>query len=124
VRGLATFAKPDPYRSRLRLGDVVTDAMRWLPSTVAQSVTVEVVDDGVGISPAVIDRIFDPFFTTRAVGEGRGSGLGLSICRSIVEAHGGTITVESEVGRGSTLRVDLVPGPCDIRKRGLPPFWV
>ena len=74
---------------------------------------VEVIDDGVGISPAVIDRIFDPFFTTRAAGEGRGSGLGLAISRSIVEAHGGTITVASELGKGSTFRVELPAAPAE-----------
>jgi signal transduction histidine kinase len=95
----------------LRLADVVIDAMRWLPATVAKTATVEVVDDGVGIGPDVLDRIFDPFFTTRAVGEGRGSGLGLALSRSIVEAHGGTTTVESEPGKGSTFRVEVPAAP-------------
>ena len=111
VRDLATFANPDPHRSRLRLADVVIDAMRWLPATVAKTATVEVVDDGVGIGPDVLDRIFDPFFTTRAVGVGRGSGLGLALSRSIVEAHGGTTTVESEPGKGSTFRVEVPAAP-------------
>ena len=67
----------------------------------------EVVDHGSGIDPANLTKIFDPFFTTRSSGEGRGTGLGLSLCHAIVADHGGTITVESEVGEGSTFRVEL-----------------
>ena len=67
----------------------------------------EVVDQGTGIDPAILDRIFEPSFTTRSVGDGRGVGLGLSISHSIVAAHGGTPTVGSEVGKGSTFRMEL-----------------
>jgi PAS domain S-box-containing protein len=68
---------------------------------------VEVHDTGCGISADVLPRIFDPFFTTKPVGQG--TGLGLSICRGIVAALGGSIAVESEVGKGSVFRVTL-PG--------------
>jgi len=54
-----------------------------------------------------MDRIFEPFFTTKAVGEG--SGLGLSICRKIIEACGGTLSATSEVGRGSCFTLRLLP---------------
>jgi signal transduction histidine kinase len=74
---------------------------------------IEVQDRGVGIAPDVIDRIFDPFFTTRPAGQGRGTGLGLAICHAIVTDHGGTITVESEVGKGSTFRVELPAAPVE-----------
>jgi PAS domain S-box-containing protein len=65
----------------------------------------EVEDNGAGIAPDILGRIFDPFFTTRDVG--KGMGLGLSICHAIVTAHGGTLTVTSEVGKGSMFRVEL-----------------
>ncbi|MFT3915787.1 MAG: ATP-binding protein [Anaeromyxobacteraceae bacterium] len=65
----------------------------------------EVSDNGRGMSDELRQRIFDPFFTTRGVGEGMG--LGLSICHAIVTAAGGTISVESAEGRGSTFRVTL-----------------
>jgi signal transduction histidine kinase len=62
-----------------------------------------VADQGIGIKPAVMKKIFEPYFTTK----NNGSGLGLSIARQIAEAHGGAITVESEVRRGSRFRVLL-----------------
>jgi PAS domain S-box-containing protein len=71
----------------------------------------EVVDHGVGIDPAILDRVFEPFFGTRPVGEDRGAGLGLAICHAIVTAHGGTITVTSAPGEGSTFRVELPAAP-------------
>jgi signal transduction histidine kinase len=67
----------------------------------------EVVDQGVGIEPEILDKIFDPFFTTRNVGEGRGTGLGLAICHVIATSHGGSLTVTSELGKGSTFRLEL-----------------
>jgi signal transduction histidine kinase len=68
----------------------------------------DVIDHGKGIEPAVMARIFEPFFTTREVG--KGTGLGLSICHTIVISHGGTLTATSEVGKGSTFRVELPAG--------------
>jgi signal transduction histidine kinase len=70
-------------------------------------------DTGVGIDPAELPRIFDRFFRGSRASEARGSGsgLGLAIVRSIVEMHGGTVTVESRLGAGSTFRVTLPPNP-------------
>ncbi len=62
-------------------------------------------DDGPGIPPDVLERVFDPFFTTKPVGEG--TGLGLPVSRGIVESMGGELRLESEVGRGTTVFVDL-----------------
>jgi PAS domain S-box-containing protein len=70
-----------------------------------ERVVVEVSDTGAGIPPDVIGRIFDAFFTTKAVGVG--TGLGLAICQRIVTDMGGELTVESEVGKGTTFRVTL-----------------
>jgi len=67
--------------------------------------TVQIRDTGCGIPPEHLARIFDPFFTTK--GQGQGTGLGLSICHGIIERLGGTITVTSEVGKGSTFTVKL-----------------
>jgi len=66
-------------------------------------VEVEFADTGSGIPESVINKIFDPLFSTKA----KGVGLGLSVCKSILERHGGDIRVESEVGRGTTFMVYL-----------------
>jgi signal transduction histidine kinase len=62
-------------------------------------------DNGCGIAEDIRGKIFEPFFTTKAIGQG--TGLGLGICRSIVEQHGGTIAVTSAPGAGSEFRVTL-----------------
>ncbi|MEO8874291.1 MAG: ATP-binding protein, partial [Polyangiaceae bacterium] len=67
----------------------------------------EIRDSGPGISRDIQRRIFDPFFTTKAVGQG--SGLGLSICHSILRSFGGQISVDSTLGKGATFRVTLPP---------------
>ena len=66
---------------------------------------IDVEDSGPGIDPAIRDRVFDPFFTTKPVGHGTGQGL--SLARAIVRRHGGTITFDSEPGRGTTFTVFL-----------------
>jgi hypothetical protein len=68
---------------------------------------------GTGIPPAIRARIFDPFFTTKSVGVG--TGLGLSICLGTARGLGGDISVESELGKGSTFTVRLPPAPPGVR---------
>jgi len=69
-------------------------------------------DKGIGISAENLERIFDPYFSTKQVGTQKGMGLGLSICFSIIKKHGGDISVESEVGKGTivTIYLPAVPG--------------
>ncbi len=68
-----------------------------------QQIIVSISDTGEGIPKEVLDKLFVPFFTTRKTG----SGLGLAVTRRIVENHGGTISVESEAGEGTTFRIAL-----------------
>ncbi|MGE4298218.1 MAG: cache domain-containing protein [Desulfovibrionaceae bacterium] len=70
-------------------------------------VSLAVTDNGVGMKPVILKHIFEPFYTTRK--KTGGTGLGLSMSHSIVKAHGGTVTVKSAQGKGSTFRVFL---PC------------
>jgi len=82
-------------------------------------VQVTLADTGPGIPPEILPRIFDPYFSTKQRGEQRGMGLGLTVARSIVEKHGGTLTVASQPGEGTTVEITLpalspeapAPGP-------------
>jgi len=76
-------------------------------TTVAKADSVECIfeDNGAGIPAAVLPKIFDPFFTTKKVGEG--TGLGLSIVHKIIQGHGGSIRVTSNVGKGTRFVVEL-----------------
>lgn len=94
--------------------NLVTNAIDAIPETgrvvIAAKeqddlIEISVSDTGTGMSEQTAGRIFEPFFTTKDVG--KGSGLGLHICRSEVERHGGTIRVSSEIGRGTTFVVAL-----------------
>ncbi len=79
-------------------------ASEWPPTlTQGNYAMLTVADNGVGIPPQVLTHIFDPFFTTKA--QGKGTGLGLSVVHGIVKRHGGAITVESEVGKGTIFKV-------------------
>ena len=92
----------------VRLEDVELDSdfsARYPDVKPGPYVKLTVSDTGHGMSPEVLERIFDPFFTTKAK-EG-GTGMGLSVVHGIVKNHGGTITVYSEPGEGSTFNVFL-----------------
>ena len=82
--------------------------VRLSTSQEGREVRVVVADTGRGIAQENLPRLFDPFFTTKA--RGLGSGLGLSICRDIVQAHGGRIEVKSAPGQGSRFAVYLPIG--------------
>lgn len=77
------------------------------PSSVG--VAVDIADTGPGIPDHVLPKIFDPFFTTREVGQG--TGLGLSMSHSIVQAHGGELKVKTVPGEGATFTIDLPQAP-------------
>jgi signal transduction histidine kinase len=79
------------------------------PGAPPRTVVVEVSDRGPGIDRAEQPRLFEPFFRGRLAREAQvpGSGLGLAVVRRIVEAHGGTVHLESQPGQGSTFRITL-----------------
>lgn len=68
-------------------------------------VQIEFADTGVGIRPEILSRVLEPFFTTKE--EGKGTGLGLPICRRVIQEHRGTLDISSTLGKGTTIRIVL-----------------
>jgi signal transduction histidine kinase len=89
-------------------GGTLTIATAWAPDTETIQITVE--DTGVGMTEETLRRAFDLFFTTKA----EGTGLGMAIARSVIDLHGGELTVQSTPGRGTRVRVTL---PADAGPR-------
>lgn len=85
-------------------GNAATNSIHVVTYQEDATVVVAVEDTGGGMSKTQLSRIFEPFFTTKA---DRGTGLGLPICRTIVDEHGGELDVRSELGRGSRFSVRL-----------------
>ena len=77
--------------------------LRITAAMVGKQVILNVNDTGQGISQEEMPRIFEPFFTTKA----KGTGLGLALCKKVVEEHGGSIEVQSVVGHGTTVSVSI-----------------
>jgi len=112
----------DPHQLQQVVVNLITNAQQALRDVVAprqlrlttgvdaaqRRMTLEVTDTGLGMSPDVQARIFEPFFTTKP--PGIGTGLGLPLCQSIIEDHGGTLRCTSQVGQGTTFWVDLPVG--------------
>ena len=88
-------------RDAMPAGGSVTIATKNLPNAVSLVVT----DTGTGMTDEIKDRVFEPFFTTKD--PGKGTGLGLSTVYGIVNQSGGTVTVDSELGRGTTFSIKL-----------------
>lgn len=72
---------------------------------IEDSVEIEISDTGAGIPEENIGKLFDPFFTTKDVG--KGTGLGLAISYGIIKEHKGTISVKSELNKGTTFRIKV-----------------
>ncbi|HET9666818.1 MAG TPA: HAMP domain-containing sensor histidine kinase, partial [Desertimonas sp.] len=115
----------DPPRIGQVVANLVGNAVKFTPRGGSVRVSVEptpdgaridVVDTGVGIDPSELPHIFDRFYRGSRANEARGagSGLGLAIVRSIVDIHGGTVTVESGAGSGSRFTVRLPQDPRNV----------
>jgi CheY-like chemotaxis protein len=89
----------------LQAGEVVTLPM-------GKYVRISITDSGIGIAAEHLDKIFTPYFTTKQ----KGSGLGLATSYSIIKKHNGLLTVESEIGRGTTFRIYLPASEKDVSK--------
>jgi signal transduction histidine kinase len=118
----ADAALPAVLADRDRLEQVITNllsnALKYTPADsvvrvrarhLENVVRVSVMDQGPGIPPNQLERIFDRFYQLE--GSKKGSGLGLTICRALIEQHGGRIWVESELGKGSQFHFELPVAP-------------
>jgi signal transduction histidine kinase len=110
-RGIGSFTA-DERRVRQVLFNLLANAVSFSPggSTVtllaerrADAVVFSVTDRGPGIPPEVLEKVFDWFETHSLGSHHRGTGIGLSLVRSFVELHGGTVTITSVVGEGTTV---------------------
>ena len=87
-----------------RQGDrILTIGTEYLPQK--GSISVSFKDTGVGIPPENLSKLFEPFFSTKK--KGKGVGLGLSVAYGIIQEHGGSIQVQSEVGKWTTFNMEL-----------------
>lgn len=107
--------------------NIISNALKYSKKEVAPVITVEqvekedyveisITDNGIGFDSAYAEKVFQPFQRLRN-GNKEGSGIGLTICKKIVEAHGGTISVKSKPGEGSRFHVRLAKTPQTVRSR-------
>jgi len=125
---------PTVRADRVRLGQVmdnlISNAIKFTPaggrvgltvSMVGQEAMIVVADSGMGMTPEDQQRLFTRFFRTKAAAKIQGTGLGLSITKAILDAHNGSISVESELGRGTRFTV-TVPAHTPREQDALPTF--
>jgi two-component system, cell cycle sensor histidine kinase and response regulator CckA len=103
----AREATPPGGMVSIRAENVVLESQEIPALPPGQYVRVSIADRGGGIAKEVLPKIFDPYFTTKQRGDQQGLGLGLTICHTVIHKHGGAITVESEVGVGTTFHIHL-----------------
>ena len=102
---------PEGESARLEYNPLVTITTRSAAVPLSggqgasEAIEITISDNGIGMSPETIDKVFQPFFTTKPTGSGKG--LGLSLSYDIIKAHGGEITVNSELGKGTTFIIEL-----------------
>ncbi|MEV7007365.1 ATP-binding protein [Streptosporangium sp. NPDC051022] len=137
VDGAALIVYGDEVRLRQVVGNLMTNALTHTPDGTPVRVTlagqdgmavVEVADEGPGLSAEQCERVFERFYRVdssrgRRTPEDGGSGLGLAIVAAMVEAHGGAVAVDSDLGKGSTFRVTLplAPESADLWPPSPPP---
>lgn len=105
-------AMPNGGTLSLAIGDAQRPAIDDPNGSARDYVSVEVVDQGIGIDGSVVSKVFDPFFSTK--NERGGTGLGLSVAQGIAREHDGWISVQSELGHGSSFKVFLPKPTRDI----------
>jgi len=100
-------AMPNGGIVEIKAENVIINEEDDLPLKEGKYVKISIDDNGIGIAKENLSKIFDPYFTTKQMGTQKGTGLGLAICHSIIKNHDGYITVESQVGVGTTFYIYL-----------------
>jgi len=114
----SVVATLDPFQIMEVMSNIIANAVQAIPAegggTVALSaravdgmLRILVSDTGAGIDPDILPHVFEPFFTSKS----KGTGLGLSLCKELVSLHNGSINIESEPGKGTTVTVVLPLSP-------------
>ncbi|HBA85007.1 MAG TPA: hypothetical protein DCZ95_13010 [Verrucomicrobia bacterium] len=108
IRNIALNAReamPKGGMISVQAANVVSTARKNVPLPPGAYIRVSITDRGEGIPKELLPKIFDPYFSTKQRGTQKGMGLGLAICHSVVQKHGGTIEVESKSGVGTTFHL-------------------
>ncbi|MCX5807196.1 MAG: PAS domain S-box protein [Proteobacteria bacterium] len=103
----ARESMPDGGYVNISIDNTAITSKDNIPQSEGRYVKISIKDHGTGIAADDISKVFDPYFSTKEMGSQKGMGLGLAVCYSIVKNHGGFITVESEVGKGSIFGIFL-----------------
>ena len=97
----AVQAMPQGGAIRLQAGNATLEARSGMPLEAGRYVNISMQDEGLGIPEAHLSKVFDPYFTTKH----RGSGLGLTMTYTTIQAHNGHIAIDSEMGKGTTIHI-------------------
>ena len=112
----AVESMPDSGSIIVKTDNFTTTTERGLPLPEGKYVKISIRDQGIGIPEEHLSKIFDPYFSTKEMGLQKGMGMGLATTYSIINRHDGHITVESEVGIGTTFTLYLPAHEKDFRK--------
>jgi two-component system NtrC family sensor kinase len=103
--GQVFFYIIDNARQAMPEGGTLATSTGHVQKNGTDYIRVKIADTGIGIRKADMEKIFNPFFSSKPAGQG--TGMGLSVCSHLIQQHGGTISVESERGKGTTFIIDL-----------------
>ncbi|UCE78450.1 MAG: PAS domain-containing protein [Nitrospiraceae bacterium] len=103
----AKEAMPEGGTVRLQAENFKVDGIGTLPLNQGKYVEISVEDEGTGITADILPRVFEPYFSTKQKGDQKGIGLGLAICHSVLTKHGGHISVQSTLNKGTSFKIYL-----------------
>jgi two-component system NtrC family sensor kinase len=103
--GQVFFYIIDNARQAMPEGGTLATSAGHVKKNGTDYIRVNIADTGIGIRKADLEKIFNPFFSSKPAGQG--TGMGLSVCSHLIQKHGGTISVESERGKGTAFIIDL-----------------